>query len=73
MRLIKEYPGKIPPFSQIQKLMKLWAVVFNREIPPRVVAGIFKETLASPSKIKRYARAEGVSNMPKRREYWPEI
>jgi hypothetical protein len=50
MRLIKEYPGKITPFSQIQKLMKLWAVVFNREIPPRVVAGHFKEMLALPSK-----------------------
>jgi hypothetical protein len=50
MRLIKEYPGKITPFSQIQKLMKLWAAVFNREIPLRVVAGHFKETLALPSK-----------------------
>jgi hypothetical protein len=42
MRLIKEYPGKITPFSQIQKLMKLWAIVFNREILARVVAGHFK-------------------------------
>jgi hypothetical protein len=23
--------------------------------------------------LKRYARAQGVSNMPERREYWPEI
>ncbi len=50
MSLIKEYPGKIAPFSQIQKMMKLWAVIFNREIPPRVVAGHFKERLALPSK-----------------------
>ena len=30
--------------------MKLWAVVVNRGIPPWVVAGHFKETLASPNK-----------------------
>jgi hypothetical protein len=49
-RLIKEYPGKITPSSQIQKLMMLWAVVVNRGIPPWVVAGHFKETLALPNK-----------------------
>ncbi len=53
-RLIKEYPGKITPSSQIQKLMKLWAVVVNCGIPPWVVAGHFKKTLASPNKKYTY-------------------
>jgi hypothetical protein len=50
MRLIKEYSGKINPSSQIQKLMKLLAVVVIRGIPPWVVAGHFKEMLATPNK-----------------------
>jgi hypothetical protein len=45
-----EYPGKITLSSQIQNLMKLWAVVVNRGIQPWVVAGHFKEMLASPNK-----------------------
>ncbi len=50
MRLIKEYPGKITPSSQIKKIVMLWAVVVNHGIPPWVVAGHFKETLALPNK-----------------------
>jgi hypothetical protein len=45
MHLSKECPGKINSFSQIQILLKLWAVVFNREILPLIVAGHFKEML----------------------------
>ncbi len=54
--LIKEYPGKITSSAQIQTLMKLWAVVVYRGIPPWVVAGHFKETLASPSKKITWCR-----------------
>jgi hypothetical protein len=56
MRLFEECQGKINSFSQIQMLLKLWAFVFNCEIPPLIVAGHFNETLASQSKQLKYLK-----------------